>query len=289
MMNFYRLAIIADIHGILPSLEAVLSDLQRDSPDMILVGGDFLGGPQPGEVLGLLRELDAHFILGNGEVNMLKMRHGTAPAEWWYDRQFDIARWFYQQLDDQDFEFLQDIPEQMVISPPNADPIRIVHGAPWDVNKLVFPDKEPEALRRALNMISEGILVFAHTHLPSIYHLFNKLAVNPGSVSNNLNGDTRASYATLTWNGSIWLPELHFVEYYLGEVVKVFKESGFLEANHPLSRAFLESILTGENTAVDYIIFAQEMAKELGFPPFKAVPDAVWLGAEATFPWKFEL
>ncbi len=287
-MNLYRLAIIADIHGILPSLEAVLSDLQEDSPDMILVGGDFLGGPQPLEVLALLREVDARYILGNGEVNLLKMHHGKAPVEWGSHRQFDMARWIYQQLSDQVFEFLQSIPQQMVISPQGADPIRIVHGAPWDVNKLVFPGKEPEALRRALNMISEGILVFAHTHLPNIYHRYNKLAVNPGSVSNNLNGDTRASYATLTWNGRIWHPELHFVDYDLGKVVKVFKESGFLEANRPLSRAFLESILTGENTAVDYIIFAQQTAKELGYPPVTTVPDAVWLKAETTFPWKFE-
>ena len=40
-----RLAILADIHGNLPALEAVLEDVTKQNVDRILVAGDLTGGP----------------------------------------------------------------------------------------------------------------------------------------------------------------------------------------------------------------------------------------------------
>ena len=289
MQKPYRIAIIADIHGTLPGLEAVLADMQANPPDQIIIAGDFLGGPQPLEVLTRLQTLDCCFILGNGEVNMLKMYQGTAPREWWTHRQFDLGRWIYQRLDAEVFEFLAGLPEQQVISPEGSKPLRVVHGSPWDVNKLVFPETHPEDLSRALAMIPEGVLVFAHNHLPAIYRQNGKLAVNPGSVGNNLNGDARSSYATLTWDGKDWQADLKYVPQNRDAVIGVFHETGFLDANRPLSRAFLESILTAENTALDYILFASQKAQEAGFIGLNAIPDQIWLEAESAFPWKYDL
>jgi len=288
-MCSYRVAVIADIHGILSSLRAVLKDIQLAPPDEIIVAGDFLGGPQPLEVLNALHSQGCGFILGNGEMNLLMMKEGAAPKEWWTHRQFDLARWLYDQLNSPVFEFLGCLPEQSVVHPEDMSPFRVVHGAPWDINKLVFPDREPEVLDRALEMIPEDVLVFAHTHLPDIIRRNGKLAVNPGSVGNNLNGDTRASYATLAWDGTCWQPELHHVPYDLDKVVDVFQSTGFLEATRPLGRAFLESILTGENTGWEYILFAYDLARDAGFEDPTAVPDEIWLGAEADFPWRYRL
>lgn len=183
---------------------------------------------------------------------------------------------------------MEGLPEQLVVAPGGSDPFRVVHGSPWDVNKLVFPDQNPQDLTRALGMIPEDVLVFAHNHLPGVFRQDGKLALNPGSVGNNLNGERRATYATLTWAGGGWLPVLHYVAYDLAGVVAVFKETGFLEENRPLSRAFLESILTAENTALKYIVFARQQAQAAGFDPFTAIPDEVWLESEASFPWQHD-
>ena len=285
-MRSSKVAIIADIHGILPSLKAVLTDIQSDPPDEIIVAGDFLGGPQPQQVLDVLRGMGCKFILGNGELNMLKMHQGTAPEEWWTHRQFDLGRWIYRQLNKAALNFIAELPLQYVVHPNGCQPMRIVHGAPWDVYKLVFPRDDPNVLLRALRMIPEQVLVFAHNHLPDVIYLDGKLAVNPGSVSNNLNGDTRASYATLTFHDSVWQPRLHYVPYDLNEVVDVFMQTGFMQANGPLARAFLESILTGTNTAMDYINFAFQRAQKAGYGNLAAVPDEIWLSAEDSFPWQ---
>lgn len=288
MQKPYKIAIIADIHGTLPALEAVLAEMQANPPDQIIVAGDFLGGPQPLEVLTRLQELDCCFILGNGEVNMLSMQHGTAPGEWWTHRQFDLGRWIYQRLDEAVFTFLEGLSEQTVLAALSAQPVRVVHGSPWDVNKLVFPETHPQDLFRALEMIPEDVLVFAHNHLPAIYRQKGKLAVNPGSVGNNLNGDARSSYATLTWDGAEWQPDLKYVPHDMDSVISVFYETGFLDDNRPLARAFLESILTAENTALDYIEFAIKQSHTAGFASFTAIPDEIWLAAEAEFPWKYD-
>ena len=288
-MKSTRIAILADIHGILPSLKAVFADLEAHSPDEIIIAGDFLGGPQPLETLALLESQNPLYIKGNGEANMLKMHRGTAPEAWWTHRQFDTGRWIYNRLREADFAFLEGLPEQWVIHPEGCEPLRVIHGAPWDINKLVFPHKEPEVFERAINAIPENVLVFAHTHLPEILRQDGRLAVNPGSVSNNLNGDTRASYATLTWAGEAWCPELHFVAYDLQDVVASFRETGFLEATRPLSRGFLESILSGENTGMDFILHAFCKAEEAGYRNMDAVPDEIWLEAESSFPWQFDL
>ena len=47
-----RLGVISDIHGNVPALEAVLADLESQSLDEILVGGDLVGrGPQRRDVV----------------------------------------------------------------------------------------------------------------------------------------------------------------------------------------------------------------------------------------------
>ena len=191
-------------------------------------------------------------------------------------------------MDQADLAFLEAQPEHWVLHPEGSAPLRVIHGAPWDVNKLVFPHKEPEVFQRALAAVPEDVLVFAHTHLPEILRRHGTLAANPGAVGNNLNGDTRASYATLTWDGEAWLPELHFVAYDLQRVVAAFRDTGFLEDNRPLSRAFLESNLTGENTGLEYILHAFKRAEGFGYQGLDAVPDDVWLEAETSFPWKFD-
>lgn len=284
----YTIALLADIHGNLPALDAVLADMQANPPDQVIVAGDFLGGPQPREVLARLQSLECRLILGNGEVNMLSMQRGTAPQAWWTHRQFDMGRWIYRRLDADVFDFLARLPEQQVIAPEGCQPMRVVHGSPWDVNKLVFPEENPQDLSRALAMIPEGLLVFAHNHLPGIFHRDGKLAVNPGAVGNNLNGDPRASYATLTWRDGGWQPDVHYVAYDLESIIGAFFETGFLVENRPLSRAFLESILTAQNTALEYILFASRRAKDAGFDGFTAIPDEIWLAAEADFTWQYD-
>ena len=68
-----RIALLADIHGNLPALEAVLADAQAMATHYIWNLGDLLGyAPMPNEVIDLLRQHQAVNILGNYDIKVLK-------------------------------------------------------------------------------------------------------------------------------------------------------------------------------------------------------------------------
>jgi hypothetical protein len=70
------LALLYDVHGNLPALEAVLADADAAGAKRFLLGGDYaLFGAWPRETVERLRELDADWIRGNGE------RWTAAPEE----------------------------------------------------------------------------------------------------------------------------------------------------------------------------------------------------------------
>jgi len=49
-----KIAVLADIHGNLPALNAVLAEIEDEVVNQILVAGDILGGPYPVEVIRIL-------------------------------------------------------------------------------------------------------------------------------------------------------------------------------------------------------------------------------------------
>ena len=70
------LAVLYDVHGNLPALDAVLEDARFHGAERFMLGGDYsLFGPWPGETVARLRELPAAWIRGNGE------RWTAAPAD----------------------------------------------------------------------------------------------------------------------------------------------------------------------------------------------------------------
>src|SRR6185295_1027309 len=97
-----RVAAIYDIHANLPALEAVLDDIRHAEVDRVVVGGDVLPGPMPGETLARLLAVDlpVQFIHGNGDREVLAQMAGTetdwyrtAPEPW-----REPVRWTAQQL-----------------------------------------------------------------------------------------------------------------------------------------------------------------------------------------------
>lgn len=287
-MTAHRIVVLSDIHGILASLNTVLDEILRNPPDEIIVSGDFVGGPQSHEVLTRLRELNSHFILGNGEIRMLQMHEGTAPEEWWTYRQFDLGRFVFNQLTEEDLNFIATLPEQLHLVFNGAEPIRVVHAAPWSATQLIYPDRHPELLQQALEAIEENVLILGHIHQPGIYHVNGKLAVNAGALSNNLTGKSQISYASLAWDGGAWQPTIHTLQPDYDAITASFRETGFYEAAYPFSRAFLESIHTGEDTPFYLIESAFRHAAATGLVDIDYVPDEHWLAAGEEFPWKLE-
>lgn len=185
-------ALLYDIHGNLPALEAVLEDARADR---FLLGGDYaLFGSWPVETIGALRALpNATWIRGNGE--RWTANPDQAPDNGVVQGAIAACRELVGvELAGQ----LAALPEQVVI-----DATRYCHGSPISDVRSFMPEPaedEPELLAGVL----ERRLVFGHTHLP-----FHRVSadgielINPGSVGMPFDGDTRGAYALLHEDGSI--------------------------------------------------------------------------------------
>ena len=87
-----RFAVISDIHGNLPALEAVLEDMQRSKVDGIIAAGDYVGGPHQVETMRLLRSLDSWMIRGNADTGILRLGAGEMPPARYTALQFALGR-----------------------------------------------------------------------------------------------------------------------------------------------------------------------------------------------------
>jgi calcineurin-like phosphoesterase family protein len=69
-----KIAALYDIHGNLPALHAVLEELQVIQPDVIVVGGDIVSGPLPGQTLARLMQVEKpiHYIQGNADRELVQ-------------------------------------------------------------------------------------------------------------------------------------------------------------------------------------------------------------------------
>ena len=278
-----RLAILSDIHGNLPALQAVFSDLQRQSVDGLVVAGDTATGPQVNECADLLRSYPGWAILGNNEEYMLKFANGDAPPAWHTHRQFGLIRWSFQQLSPATLDYFFSLPSQQTIRLPGAAGIHVVHGSPDSSSESIFPISQPAGLERALAQVDEAVLVCGHIHLPWQQRRDGKLALNPGAVGGSLNGDPRAQYMLLDWDGTDWQATPRAVPYDLDKIRAIFHQSGLLEASGGFGRAYLRSVESGQEVVLPFLKYASQLAAQAGIPDSAPIPDNLWETASQTF------
>lgn len=299
-----RVAVLSDIHGNLPSLEAVLSDVQRKGVDGIIAAGDYTGGPQPQETTDLLRSLGSCMIRGNTEDYCLDYDRGNGPAGWRESKQWAAMRWSCSCLSRETLDFIASLPQQRVVAPSGAAPIRVVHGSPRSPTEHLFPDRDPAALRAfreagllpwgtepirlsyALAQIEELVLVCGHSHIPWTQEQDGRLVVNAGSVGAPIHGHWYAQYAILSWRNSRWRAEHHSIAYDLDRIRAVYRDSGYLARGGAFARACLLEIESGQNVAGRLVSHVYEVAADAGFDGRGVVPDSLWDQAVATFDWE---
>jgi putative phosphoesterase len=281
--NALCLAVLSDVHGNLPALQAVSNDMQQYSVDGIIVAGDFIGGPQPNETIELLRSLGSCMIRGNSDNNLLRYESHDLPDAWRNDLQFALLRWAFRHVTQENLQFLRSLPEQRVIELPGAAAIRAVHGSPRHPAEAIYPDRDPALLDLVLGQVDEPVLVCGHTHEPWALAQNGKLALNPGAVCGPLNGYVGAQYALLTWQPDHWQVEHRALPYDIDQIRSAFHASGLWEEGGTLAHLFLRSIETGQNVTEDFLSYAYSLAAQHGFRNCEYIPDIIWERATATF------
>lgn len=230
-----RIAIFSDVHGNLTALEAVLADIEEQSPDITLFAGDLcLFGPRPAECMALVREKGISSVYGNTDEWVGKPPVPPAGAPEREQRHLqhlnEISLWTQSELGDDALIWLEALPFEQRVSPTGdtRDDVLMVHANPKDVGQLIFPtDEEQMALfgevRQAqtdedLAPLLEGtqaaVLAFGHLHVPNVRQWRGLALANISSVSLPGDGDPRAKYGLLSWErGDGWRVEKRCVAY----------------------------------------------------------------------------
>jgi putative phosphoesterase len=184
------LALLYDVHGNLPALEAVVADAREQGATGFVLGGDYaLFGAWPQETVAALHALGeaTEWIRGNGE------RWTAAPAQAPDDHvvQGAIAD-CAEALGPETVERLARLPATLT-----RGETLYCHGSPASDVRSFWPrpgDDEAELLAG----VGAQRLVFGHTHLPFRRSVAGGIElVNPGSVGMPFDGDPRAAYAVV--------------------------------------------------------------------------------------------
>jgi predicted phosphodiesterase len=195
-VNGQPLALLYDIHGNLPALEAVLRDAEAAGATSYLLGGDYATfGPWPRETVERLDSLPTVArIRGNVDRWLREEPEVPADAKQLVDTALTVAR---AALGPALVARLHELPERAEI-----DGVLVCHGSPLSDIESFAPEAQAGEARLLAGEASRTIL-FGHSHQqfqrpgPS-----GTLLVNPGSVGMPLDGDPRAAWA-LYENGQI--------------------------------------------------------------------------------------
>ena len=153
-----RIAVLADIHGNLPALRAVLDELDREPVDAIVVAGDVVGGPLVRETLELLaaRREPTRWVRGNCEREAVAIYDGAPVSD---DPAGRAAAWSAQALDSRWRDELAAWPISL-----GLDDVRFCHGSPRRDDEILTRTTPDDVLTEALADVAEPLIVGGHTH-----------------------------------------------------------------------------------------------------------------------------
>jgi len=195
-----QLAVITDIHGNLPALEAALARIDQLGIERVYCGGDLVGyGPQPNEVCALIEERGIPTIYGNYDYAIARDREdcGCAYIDQ-HDRELGqrSVDWTLANTDPRSKDFMRELPFDLHLELGGV-PVHLVHGSPRKVNEYLFEDKPASLYERLAGAEDARLLVFGHTHKPWVHEYGGVLFVNCGSVGKPKDGDPRGAFAVL--------------------------------------------------------------------------------------------
>jgi putative phosphoesterase len=191
-----RIAVISDIHGNLMALDAVLTDIESQSPDEVWCGGDIAwGGPWPQECIDRVREACGVTIKGNTDIWVTGDPQGVPDGA----RDEHKALAAAHAISEESARWLLNLP----LGHSGQGSLLLVHGTPQTPFDAPMPDGPVAAF--APYQGQAQIVIYGHVHRAFIRRLADGTIVcNTGSVGLPMDGD-RATYLLLEHAGPDWV------------------------------------------------------------------------------------
>lgn len=306
-----QIAVLADIHGNQPALEAVITRLESLQTDYVILNGDLINGvPFSTEVIDRVRALQWVMVRGNHEFYYLDFGTERAMPGCEDPTRWGQLHWLLETITPAQGAYLAMMPDERTFYIPGTQPLRIAHGVPGR-NRVGFHNEQTDAqIAAEIQGIQERTFISAHTHVQIDRHLRLDLdrssalqfdphvdshtdhqkeihrhwhLINPGSVGLPLNGDPRAQFALLT---SVteeeevggWQVTMQRIGYDRRPALEAYSTSGMLEMGGIITRLFYWELVTAEPE----IVFFYRWAWTHGYDPDGATQSAFDAYVKAT-------
>lgn len=242
-----RIALVSDIHGNLPALEAVVADFSARGADTVINLGDSLSGPLlPLETAHYLMAREWTQLAGNHERQILGLSAADPATPDGYAR---------SQLGAAELAWISSLPPTLAYS----DEITLCHGTPANDLEYFLETADhgcvrvasPAEVRARLGGIRTAVVACGHTHVPrSVRSPDGQLIVNPGSVGLPAfdddhggyhvveNASTDARYALIEKGARGWTTQLVSVPYDHEAMARLAGRRGFKDWEHALRTGY---------------------------------------------------
>jgi predicted phosphodiesterase len=210
-----RIAVLADIHGNLPALRAVLAELDANPVDAIVAAGDQLAGPFARATLDLLegRPERVRFLSGNGERETL----AADPTDALGPAGLSTAAWAARDLGERR-KAIRDWPIRL-----SLDGVCFCHGSPRRDDEVITRATPDAVIAEMLAGTTESLVVGGHTHQQMVRTVGGRVYANAGSVGLPFE-DRPGAFWMLVADG---VPHLRVTTYALGPARAELAATGF--------------------------------------------------------------
>jgi predicted phosphodiesterase len=174
-------AVLSDIHGVLPALEAVLGEPDVAAADAIVLTGDLAAGPLPVETLDTLLGLGqrAVWVRGNADRELVEYRQGAqSPVP------DPVSPWAAEQLRGDQVDLLAGLPLSVTMQVDGLGLVTFCHATPRDDEEVVLVDSRLGRWAEVFDTLDASVraVVCGHTHMPFMRLADRRIVANPGSV-----------------------------------------------------------------------------------------------------------
>src|SRR5918912_3638216 len=177
----------------LDALEAVLAEVAEEAVDVVLVGGDAVGGPQPAQILDRLQSVGVRvrWVRGNTERALV-----DGPA-WVDESAHEALEWAAARLSSYERSFLAALPQRQVLRLDGLGRVVFCHATPRSDLEIVTEATPDAHLREVLAGVEADLVVSGHTHMQLDRRVDGVRWVNAGSVGMPFEGEVAAFWALL--------------------------------------------------------------------------------------------
>lgn len=289
-----RFAIISDIHGNLPALNAVLEDADNNNIENFIFAGDYcLSNPYPNECIQRIRCLDKkHIIRGNEEKYLENLVDKDQKT--WTDGQMQISYYGYRAISADNLDFILSMPNMLKFTC-NDVALHVAHSSEefiadcehkeWSTRQVAkrYKDKDitsdsfradihnyfdnNDRFQQIFSELDQGVYIFGHSHIQWSYQSTDgkTILINPGSCGlpmDGVMGSIPYTILDISDTGNI-IAEERRIPFDMEEYIDILvKSDQFVKAN-VWSKIIIQELRTAREHMFYFLRFAEEYADKI--------------------------